>query len=61
MSVLGYMLGYLVTYFSAPAAVLGPNHSPTSLPSSFPINAIRWTLKGHRGEGSSRNQDRIFT
>jgi len=43
----------------APAAVLGPNHSPTSFPSSLPINAMRWTLNGHRGDGSSKNQDRM--
>lgn len=46
---------------SAPAAVLGPNHSPTSLPSSLPINAILCTLYGHKGDGSSRNHVRILT
>lgn len=29
------------TYLIAPAAVLGPNHCPTSLPRSLPTNAIR--------------------
>lgn len=49
------------THFSAPAAVLGPNHSPTSFPNSLPIKAIRCTLKGHKGEGSSKNHDNIRT
>src|SRR5579872_4322753 len=44
-----------ITYFIAPAAVLGPNHCPTSFPRSFPANAIRWTLNGHSGEGESKN------
>ena len=29
------------THLMAPAAVLGPNHCPTSLPSSFPASAMR--------------------
>jgi len=49
----------MVTDLRAPAAVLGPNHSPTSFPSSLPINAMRWTLNGHSGDGSSKNQDRM--
>lgn len=44
------------TYLIAPAAVLGPNHCPTSFPRSFPASAIRWTLNGHNGEGESKNQ-----
>lgn len=34
------------TDLMAPAAVLGPNHSPISFPSCFPMSAMRWTEKG---------------
>lgn len=47
------------THRIAPAAVLGPNHSPTSLPSCLPTSAIRWTENGAYGDGSSRNHERI--
>jgi len=43
----------------APAATLGPNHCPTSVPSSLPARAIRWTLNGVSGAGVSRNHIRI--
>src|SRR5712671_6398114 len=49
------------THLSAPAAVLGPNHCPTSLPRSFPASAIRCTLNGQKGEGESKNHVRICT
>lgn len=49
------------TYLIAPAAVLGPNHWPTSFPRSFPASAMRWTLKGAWGNGESRNQVKIWT
>jgi hypothetical protein len=39
----------------APAAVLGPNHCPTSFPSSLPASAIRCTENGAAGAGVSRN------
>ena len=49
------------TYLIAPAAVLGPNHCPTSFPRSLPTRAMRWTLNGQSGEGVSRNQVMICT
>jgi hypothetical protein len=45
----------------APAAVLGPNHWPTSFPSSFPASAILCTLNGHRVDGESKNHVKIWT
>jgi len=42
----------------APAAVEGPNHSPTSLPRRLPSRAKRCTEKGESGDGSSRKSDR---
>ena len=44
------------TYLIAPAAMLGPNHCPTWVPSSFPARAMRCTLNGAWGSGVSRNQ-----
>jgi hypothetical protein len=49
------------TNLIAPAATLGPNHCPTSVPRSFPARAIRCTLNGALGEGVSKNQVRICT
>lgn len=49
------------THLTAPAAVLGPNHSPTSFPSCFPTSAIRCTLNGHAADGSSKNHPKICT
>jgi hypothetical protein len=49
------------THLIAPAAVLGPNHCPTSLPSSFPARAMRCTLNGLSGDGESKNHVRIWT
>ena len=49
------------TDLMAPAAVLGPNHWPISLPSCFPASAIRWMLKGAVGCGVSRNRDSKWT
>ena len=49
------------THLIAPAAVLGPNHCPTSLPSSFPARAIRCTLNGQCGDGESKNHVKIWT
>lgn len=51
------VVGNAITHLIAPAAVLGPNHCPTSFPRSFPANAILWTLNGHNGEGESKNHD----
>jgi hypothetical protein len=51
----------LSTHLIAPAAVLGPNHCPTSLPSSFPARAIRCTLNGQSGDGESKNHVKIWT
>lgn len=51
----------VTAYLIAPAAVLGPNHCPTSLPKSLPDMAMRWTLNGAREEGESKNQVKSFT
>lgn len=50
-----------VAYLIAPAAMDGPNHCPTSVPSSLPARAIRCTLKGASSAGVSRNQVMIST
>ena len=44
-----------ITYLIAPAAVLGPNHCPTSFLNSFPARAILCTENGACGAGVSKN------
>jgi hypothetical protein len=43
------------THLIEPAAVLGPNHCPSSFPSSFLARAILCTLNGHNVKGESKN------
>ena len=38
-----------------------PDGAPTSVPDSFPVSAMRWTLNGASGVGVSRNQVRTCT
>ncbi len=50
----------LFMHLIEPAAVLGPNHCPTSLPSFFPSRAIRCMLNGQSEDGESKNRIRIW-
>ena len=43
------------THLIVSAAVLGPNHCPTSFPSSFLARDILSTLNGHGVDGGSKN------
>jgi hypothetical protein len=45
----------------APAAVLGPNHCPASLQSSYQTRAIRHILNRQSEDGKSKDQIRSWT